>query len=111
MPCAKNLPEDKLKSFGIISLARKFQEPNIEPVTWFLVITSMQFYNEKEQVVQKELRNVQLKEKRSIWILMLELRLVLREIRRDLIQNGIERMMPLGKDSTQLTFQLYKENT
>ena len=33
--CSKSLCQDKLKSFALISLAKAYQEPNIEPVIWF----------------------------------------------------------------------------
>ena len=33
--CSKNLYQDKLNSFALISLAKANQEPNIEPVIWF----------------------------------------------------------------------------
>lgn len=38
---------------------------SINCVIWLLVITFMQVYNEKEQVKQREIENVQYKEKRN----------------------------------------------
>jgi hypothetical protein len=47
---SQNLHEAKLKSFGLISFAEEIsRQPNIDSVTWLVVITLMQIYNEKEQ--------------------------------------------------------------
>jgi hypothetical protein len=56
----------------------------------------MQFYSEKEKVGQKNYKIYSLS--RSTRKLVLESKLVLRTIRRDLIQNGIKRVVPSGKD-------------
>lgn len=42
-PCPKNLPEAKLKSFGLIASTEETS------VVWLLVFTPMEIYNEREQ--------------------------------------------------------------
>lgn len=41
-PCAKNLPEAKLMSIGLVALTEKISKH----ITWLVVITPMQIYNE-----------------------------------------------------------------
>lgn len=53
--CAKNLPEDKLKGFGLISLAEKAStQPGTGTVMLLSVLTLRQVYNEEEQVDKKK---------------------------------------------------------
>lgn len=53
--CPKILPENKLKGFGLTSLAVKTsRQPNTDTVMLLLVLILIQVYNEKEQVGQKE---------------------------------------------------------
>ena len=52
-PCPKNLPEAKVKSFGLIPLEEEIsKQPGIDSVIWLLVITLMEIYNEKKKAVQ-----------------------------------------------------------
>ena len=57
--CSKNLSEEKLKGFGLISLA------NPDSVVLLFIVTLIQVCSEKEQVGQKETQNVQFEEKKS----------------------------------------------
>ena len=58
-PCLKNLPEAKVKSFGLIPLAEEIsKQPHIDSVMWLLVIILRKIYNEKEQAEQGKLQNV-----------------------------------------------------
>jgi hypothetical protein len=59
------LPKIKFKSRGVTSLVEIIKQPDIGYTRWLLVIPLMQVCNEKEQVGQKEIQNVQLKRKRS----------------------------------------------
>jgi hypothetical protein len=60
-PYLRNLPEAKLKSDGLISLAEEIsRQPNA--VTRSLVITLKQVYNKKEQVGLEEIQNIILRE-------------------------------------------------
>lgn len=53
--CPKNLPEAKLKSFGLISLVEEIPRyPSIDCGMWLLVITLMLVYRKKEQVGQRD---------------------------------------------------------
>ena len=55
-PCLKILPEAKVKSFRLISLAEEISKhPNIDSVVWILAVTLMKFYNEEEQAEQRKL--------------------------------------------------------
>lgn len=55
-PCLENLPEAKLKSFVLISLAEEIlRQPYIDSVMWSLAITLIQIYNNQEQAGQKEI--------------------------------------------------------
>lgn len=85
-PCPRNLPEVKLRSIGLISLVEEIsRQPYIDSITWLLVSILTQVYGEKEQARQKEISNTQFEEKkRGPGNLMLEPRLVLKEIRRGL---------------------------
>lgn len=56
--CPDRLPEAKLKSIRLISLVVISRQPNMDSVTWLLVIIIVQVYNEKEQAGQKEVQNV-----------------------------------------------------
>jgi hypothetical protein len=48
--CSKSLPEDKLKCFGLMTLAEKIsKQPIIDYIVGLLVARLMQVYNEKEQ--------------------------------------------------------------
>lgn len=58
--------EAKLKSLGLMALAEKIsRQPSVGSVTWFLVVTLVQIYKEKEQVEQGKIHNVQFEEKMS----------------------------------------------
>lgn len=60
----KNLPEAKLKRFGIMSLVKEIpRSPNISSLTWLLVITLMQIYYENQQAEKKRKQNVQFRDK------------------------------------------------
>ena len=49
----KSLPEDKLKSFGLMALEKEIsQQHSIYSVMQLLVVSLMQIYNEKEQTRQ-----------------------------------------------------------
>lgn len=62
-PSLKNLLEADLKSFGLIKLAEEIsKQPSIDFVTWLLVFTLMQIYNEKEQA---RTQNGQIEEKKG----------------------------------------------
>lgn len=48
--CSKSLPEDKLKCFGLMTLAEKIsKQTNTDSVMWLVVVTlrQMQIHNEK----------------------------------------------------------------
>ena len=64
-PCLKkNLPEAKLKSFGLIQLAEEISKQyNIDFVMWLLVLTLTQIHKEKEQAELGEIQKAQFKEK------------------------------------------------
>ena len=66
-PCPKNLPEAKLKTFGLTALVEKILRPPFTDCgTWPLVITLMQIYNDREKLGQKEIQTVQFGEKMSV---------------------------------------------
>lgn len=50
-PCPKSLPKVKVKSFGLIPLAKEISKHS---VVWLLVLTLMKIYNEKEQAEQEK---------------------------------------------------------
>lgn len=57
--CPKSLLAAKLKSNRLTSLVKEIlKQPNIDSVRWLLAISLMRIYNEKEQVGQKEIKNV-----------------------------------------------------
>ena len=61
--CPKQLFEAKVKSFGLIPVAKGISKrPNTDYVGWLLVFTRTRFY-EKEQVEQVKMQNVQVEEK------------------------------------------------
>lgn len=61
--CPENFPESKLKN---LSLAEEISsQNNIDSAVWLLGITLVKVYNAKEQVSQKEIQNVQFKEKKN----------------------------------------------
>ena len=51
--CQKNLPEaNKLMSFGLVALAEEiWRQPSTESALWLSVVTLMQIYNEKDQLI------------------------------------------------------------
>lgn len=51
--------------FGTNFFDRDSKTANIDPIKRSIVITLMQIYNEKEQVGQKEIQNIQFKEKKK----------------------------------------------
>ena len=54
-PCLKSLPEAKVKSFGLISLAEEIsKQPSIDFVMGLLVLTLMKIHNKKEQTEQEK---------------------------------------------------------
>ena len=58
--CKKNLPEAKLKSFGLIALAKEMsKQPSNDSVMWLLVFTLMQIYNETEQSEQGKSQSIE----------------------------------------------------
>lgn len=64
--CPKSLLAAKLKSNGLTSLVKEIlKQPNIGSVMWLLAISLMRIYNEREQVGQKEIKNVQFEDKKS----------------------------------------------
>jgi hypothetical protein len=107
----KNLPQAKLRSKGLFSLAEEIsRQPNIDFVVLLLVITLLQVYKEKEQVGQKQYKMYSLRRKTALGNVILETRSVLTEIRRGLMQNGIRRLIPLGeKIPTLLVLQVGKK--
>lgn len=59
-PCPKNLPKAKFKSNELISLVDKTsRQPNIDSAACLLVIICMWLYNQKGQMGNKEIQNVQ----------------------------------------------------
>ena len=53
-PCSKNLTKANVKNTGLISLAKEFpRQPNIDSVTWLLVIPPISVYSEKEKVTKR----------------------------------------------------------
>ena len=58
-PCLKNLPEAKVKSFGLIPLAEEIsKQPIINSVVLLSGVTLMKIYNEKEKAEQIKIQNV-----------------------------------------------------
>lgn len=48
--CLESLPEFKVKSFGLIPSAEEIsKQPSRDSVVWFLELTLLNIYNEKEQ--------------------------------------------------------------
>lgn len=85
-PSAKNLLEDKLKGFGLISLAEKTStQPGTGIVMLLLLLTLRQVYNVKEQVGKKKHKMHSLRRERAPRNLRLGSRFVLKEIRRGLV--------------------------
>ena len=65
--CLKSLPEAKLKSVGLMTLAEDIlKQPSIDCVIRLLVSTLTQIYNKNEQAKQGKIQNVQLEEKMSV---------------------------------------------
>lgn len=84
-PFPKNLIEDKLKSSGLISLAKEItKQPNIDRVVWLLVITVMQcmlcYVIQRCKLDKEKYINVQFEEKRAPENVMLEPSHLLKEI-------------------------------
>lgn len=75
-------------------------QPNIDSVVRFTLILSGQ-----EQAGQKEIQNVQCKEKRAPENVMLERRFVLKDEK-----HGIKGREPPGRDHTQLILQPVRSN-
>jgi hypothetical protein len=49
-----------------MALAKEFsRQSGVDCVTWLLVVTHLQIYNEKKQAGQGEIQNAQFEEKRS----------------------------------------------
>lgn len=59
------MPETKLESSGLLTLAEMSRQPSIDCVLWLLVVTVRQLYNEKEQAAQRERWNIPFEENRS----------------------------------------------
>lgn len=57
--CLRNLLQTKLKSFGLLVLTEKSEQPSTDSVCWLLVFTPMQIYNEEVQAEQGKTKNVQ----------------------------------------------------
>lgn len=75
----KNLPEIKLKSFGIISLAEEIpRQPNIDYIMWLLEIMLMQIYKEKQQARKSKYKKNSLRRYKTTGNLMFELSFVLK---------------------------------
>lgn len=52
-PCPKNLPEIKLKSYGLMALVEEIsRKSSMDSVVWFLLVTLIQIYIEKKQADQ-----------------------------------------------------------
>lgn len=100
-PCLKNnFPGAKLKSNELISLAEEIlRQSYIDSVMW--LFTLMQFYNEKRASgVKRNAKHTVCKVKRAPGNLMLETRLVLKEIRglaRGLTRNEIKKWVPQAR--------------
>lgn len=85
LPHPKNLPEAKLRSFGLISLAEETSMDSLMlTLLWLLVITLMQMFNGKEEKWgKKKWKMFSLRRKKEPRNLMLEPRFVLRETKRN----------------------------
>ena len=55
----KNLPEPKLKSYGLALAEEISRKPGIDCIVWLLVAMIIQIYNEREQAKQGKIQNVQ----------------------------------------------------
>lgn len=65
-PCPKYLPEDKLKSLGLMVLSEEIsRQPTIDSATWLLVVTLMQICNKKKLCKQGKIQNAQFEEKKE----------------------------------------------
>lgn len=70
-PCPKHLPETKVKSSGIILLLEEISKQlRIDFVMWFLVVTLVNIYNEKEQAEQRYYKMKFLRRKRALGIII-----------------------------------------
>lgn len=84
LPHPKNLPEAKLRSFGLISLAEETSMDSLKlTLLWLLVITLLQTFNGKEKWGKKKWKMFRLRRKKEPRNLMLAPRFVLREMRRN----------------------------
>lgn len=54
-----------MKSCGSTTLAEESKQPSVDCATWLLVASVMEIYNEKEQVEQGKMQNVQIVEERD----------------------------------------------
>lgn len=104
----RSLPEAKLKSFGLISLAEEIsRHPNNDSVTWLLVITLRKICNKKEQGRQKETQMSSLRGKWGTGIFNVS-RKTCAGVMRGLVFSEIKGVVASGQDSTQINFQLLK---
>lgn len=60
----ENMPKARLKSFGLIALAKEnSRHPTNDCFLWLLVVIFMNINNDKKQVEQRKIQNVQFEEK------------------------------------------------
>lgn len=86
--------------FGTNFFDRDSKTANIDPIKRSIVITLMQIYNEKEQVGQKEIQNIQFKEKKKARKHVTGLPWKKEKLRRGLIYNGIKGKVPKTRSNT-----------
>ena len=106
---SKNLPEAKLKSFGLVVLSEEISnQPRI--VMWLLVFTLMKICNEKEQAEKGKMYNSRRKGALGSRMMANPVFKEINRLRKILMLNGIKAVVTSGQDPIQLSFQLVKRN-